>query len=287
MNDALSPDAPPTVIASARGRMIFDIASIAIIVALGAFLIYRAWGDWSDPVYNTGRELYIAQQLAAGKTLYRDIAHLNGPISQQINAQLFRTFGPRVSVLTIANLVLLGGLIAMIWWLWRQFADPIAAAVACVVLMTLFALMPGSRGFNFALPYEHEATHGVIGAFIAICLLRMYLTTQRVRWLIVAGCALGFVFLTKFGIFISVLVPIVVGVSASLYATRATRRRTSAHLAALLVPIFVTALIAFSFLLNDLPFRNALAATFGSARWIGNAQLLAMPWYQRWFGVIS
>ncbi|MBC8107522.1 MAG: hypothetical protein H7Z14_13095, partial [Anaerolineae bacterium] len=219
--------------------------------------------------------------------LYRDIAHLNGPISQQINAQLFRTFGPRVSVLTIANLVLLAGLIAMIWWLWRQIADPIAAAVACVVLLTLFALMPGSRGFNFALPYEHEATHGVIGAFVAICLLAMYLTTQRVRWLIVAGCALGFVFLTKFGIFISVLVPIVVGVIASLYATRATRRRTSTHLAALLVPIFAVALIAFSFLLNDLPDRSALAATFGSARWMGNAQLLAMPWYQRWFGVIS
>ncbi|CAN5537231.1 hypothetical protein BH09PLA1_BH09PLA1_07890 [soil metagenome] len=285
-HDAGSSHAPP-VFASARGQRVFDIAAVAIIAGLAAFLVHRGWGDWADPIYNTGRELHIAQQLARGKVLYRDIAHLNGPISQQFNVQLFRAFVARVSVLTIANLALLAGLLAMIWWLWRQIADPLAAAVACIVLLMLFALGPGSRGFNFALPYEHEATHGLIGAFAAICLFAIYLNALRVRWLIFAGFALGIVLLTKFGIFLSVLLPTLAGVGASLYAQRATRHQTIAHLSALLIPILIVALAAFSFLLNDLPVRLAASSTFGSARWIGLPQLLAMPWYREWLGVRS
>lgn len=268
-----------------RGRAIFDLASTVILVALGAWLIVRAWGTWADPIYNTGRELHIAQQLASGKILYRDIAHLNGPISQQFNAQLFRTFGARVSVLTIANLGWLAILLALIAWLWRQIADALAATVACAAILTLFALSPGSQSFNFALPYEHEATHGLIGAIAAICALAKYLTTRRVRWLIVVGCLLGLVLLTKFGIFISVFVPIIIGVLANAYAVRATRRQTIEQLAAVVVPIIAVAFVAFSLMLNNLSIAQALGAICGSARWIAKPELLAMPWYRDWLGL--
>ena len=39
------------------------------------------WGTWPDVLIDFGRELYIAWQLAAGKTLYADIPYFHGPLS--------------------------------------------------------------------------------------------------------------------------------------------------------------------------------------------------------------
>ncbi|MDH3346626.1 MAG: hypothetical protein OEM02_00800 [Desulfobulbaceae bacterium] len=63
------------------------------LAVLFCFLAIETWRKWPNFYVDFGRELYIPWQLSKGKVLYKDIAHLFGPLSQYISAILFKFFG--------------------------------------------------------------------------------------------------------------------------------------------------------------------------------------------------
>jgi uncharacterized membrane protein len=83
-------------------------------------MLWWSWGTWPDPLIDFGRELYVPWQLTAGKVLYRDIAHLNGPLSPYLNALWFKLLGVSLRSLVVGNIAIW---VLLVWMLYRILVE--------------------------------------------------------------------------------------------------------------------------------------------------------------------
>src|SRR5262245_21210399 len=82
---------PPRVVErpAIRSRTAVALGRVAgpLAIAIAAVItLARTWDTWPDPVVDFGRELYLAWQVAEGRTLYVDLTHFSGPLSVELNA---------------------------------------------------------------------------------------------------------------------------------------------------------------------------------------------------------
>ena len=124
--------------------------------ALFAALLTVTWRRWPDPLLDFGRDLYIPWMMNQGAALYRDIEHAYGPLTQHLNAALFRLFEP--SVITIG-----------------QPAGSQFMAMDCTI-NPLRALRPAIAINAFALNYilENAITRDASGAVLTAPLFAWY-----------------------------------------------------------------------------------------------------------------
>src|SRR5262245_36351681 len=90
---------------AAKRIRIGELFGLAVLGILALFFLVTSWRKWPDPLIDFGRELYLPWRLANGAVLYRDVDDFYGPLSQYLNAVLFRCFGTGLMVLVTANLV--------------------------------------------------------------------------------------------------------------------------------------------------------------------------------------
>jgi hypothetical protein len=156
----------------------YEWAGLAGLGALLAYMLYISWRKWPDPLVDFGRELYIPWRLSHGAVLYRDVDDFYGPLSQYLNAGLFHLFGPGMMVLVFANLAVFLAIGALVYALVRREWGPPAALVSTAVFVAVFGFAQPivASNFNFATPYAHEATHGVL-----VCLLLLMVLAGWVR----------------------------------------------------------------------------------------------------------
>ena len=76
-----------------------------VLAVMFSVMIAWSWCKWPDILVDFGRELYVPWQIATGKVLYKDIAHLFGPFSSYFNALLFKLFGASYIVLVVSNIM--------------------------------------------------------------------------------------------------------------------------------------------------------------------------------------
>lgn len=144
------------------------VASMAVVAS--------SWRKWPEPLVDFGRELYLPWRISRGAVLYRDVDDFYGPLSQYLNAGLFRMFGPGLMVLATANLVVAAAVLFLAYVLFRRAWGEIAAAAATLIFVAVFGCSVTVWGnFNFVTPYSHEATHGFL-----VCLA---LVLSLARWL--------------------------------------------------------------------------------------------------------
>jgi hypothetical protein len=139
-------------------------AHLVILGALTAGMVAATWRCWPDPIVDFGRELYTAWQIAEGAVLYRDVDGFYGPLSQYVNGALFRIFGPGLMVLVWANLAVFAGIVLALYLFLRRGWRPATALAATAVFILVFGFSRFSTigSFNFAAPYAHEVTHGML-----------------------------------------------------------------------------------------------------------------------------
>ena len=65
----------------------------ALIALFALLMLTITWRRWPDILVDFGAQLYTAWQLASGKKLYVDVAHVYGPLSPFLYAGAFRVFG--------------------------------------------------------------------------------------------------------------------------------------------------------------------------------------------------
>ena len=176
-----------------------SLLAVAVLAAAFAVLARWTWDAWPDPLVDFGRELYVPWRLSTGEVLGRDVAWFSGPLSQHVNAFLFRAAGVSLSTLVGANLLVLALLTGLWWSLLRGLAGTLAATAAALVLLCVFgfAQLVGIGNYNFVTPYSHEVTHGMLLASAALCCLRRFDARRDAFSLAAAGLALGLCFLTK------------------------------------------------------------------------------------------
>lgn len=176
-----------------------SLLAVAVLATAFVALARWTWGAWPDPLVDFGRELYVPWRLASGEALGRDVAWFSGPLSQHVNAFLFRTAGTSLATLVGANLLLLALLTGLWWSLLRELAGTLAATAAALALLAVFgfAQLVGIGNYNFVTPYSHEVTHGLLLASAALVGLRRFDARRDALSLAATGFALGLCFLTK------------------------------------------------------------------------------------------
>src|SRR5262249_36002894 len=134
-----------------------------------------------------------------GKTLYRDIAYFNGPLSPYVNAAWFALVGPGIAKLEIANFAVLAAIAAMSSLLVRRVAGWEAAAAGALALVTIFAFgaLTVLGCFNYLLPYSHELTHGLLLLLVLVLAIERFAATGSRASAAAAGLLFGLILLTK------------------------------------------------------------------------------------------
>ncbi len=186
--------AVPPATASAPSRVSgWEWVGFVALAMLAAWFLAVSWRKWPDPLIDFGRELYLPWRLANGAVLYRDVDDFYGPLSQYFNAGLFRLFGPGLMVLVTANLAIYAAIVALIYRLFRRGWGVGAAWVAAAIFIAVFSfsLSVGIGNYNYATPYAHEVTHGLLVCLLLVGLLPAWVEEATPRRSFVVGLLFG------------------------------------------------------------------------------------------------
>ena len=159
-------------------RAALESLGILALACTAVFFVVTSWRKWSDPLIDFGEQLYSAWQLSQGAVLYRDVDLLYGPLSQYFNAGIFRIFGPGLIVLAIVNLVVFAAICTSIYVLFRRSWGMLAAWSSTLVFISVFGFsyFVDLGNYNYASPYAHETTHGML-----ICLLLCFALAALIK----------------------------------------------------------------------------------------------------------
>lgn len=167
---------------------------LLILVIFWAVRMYATWATWGNLTIDSGHEMYVPVVLLEGKTLYRDIWYMHGPLGPYMNSYLYHLFGIHLNVLYWAGSLTALACALLLYITGMQLSSwLIGWTVAAVMLIQAF--QPGI--FSFALPYSFDAAYGSLTA----CLF-LYLAIRAVRarhgwWTFAAASAAAVVLLFK------------------------------------------------------------------------------------------
>jgi hypothetical protein len=163
------------------------------LAGLAIFFLATSWRKWPDSLVDFGRELYVPWRLANGAVLYREVDVLYGPLSQYLNATLFKCFGPGLMVLVVANLVVFAAITVGLYLLFRRAWGMAAALVSCAVFIAVFGFsqLDEMGNFNYATPYAHEVTHGLLACLLLTLVLVRWIETPTTLRSLAAGVLFG------------------------------------------------------------------------------------------------
>lgn len=181
------------------------------LVLLAGILMQRlavSWRMWPDALIDTGRELYLPWRLSEGAVLYRDVDDFYGPLSQYFNAGLFKLFGPGMIVLAYANIALFSVMALVLYRLLRKAWGGLAAFLGTALLIAVFGFsrLTTTGGFNYALPYSHETTHGILVLLLLVWFAQRWLAKPDWRSGGAMGLMLGLALVLKAEIILAAVV---------------------------------------------------------------------------------
>ncbi|HKS24548.1 MAG TPA: hypothetical protein VJZ76_17235 [Thermoanaerobaculia bacterium] len=176
------------------------LAGAAVVVIVAAVALLQSWQRWLDPIIDTGRDLYIPEQLARGAKLYRDLRYEYPPLAPYLLALMPSRSLAAYTVLGIFQ----SAVVAVCLWLSLR-RNAIAATAAALFFVALSMCGASTWGANFIFPYSYAATLGmmlivvalaaVLNGRVPIALVALFLATWcKVEY--AAGVALIVVVLT-------------------------------------------------------------------------------------------
>lgn len=176
-----------------KRERLHDAGLIAIVLAVGAVVMAQSWRGWLDPIVDTGRDLYIPEQLRHGARLYRDIAYYYPPLTPVLLAMAtavlgssldaYVAIGVAVSLLTGAALYVLGSVCG----------GRAAGFAAALLFVACSVAGRNTWGTNYFFPYAHAATFAMLFFVAFLAFLGAYLFAERKDWRLAAAlaCALA------------------------------------------------------------------------------------------------
>jgi MFS family permease len=235
-----------------------EAASLAALVGLTIFYVSISWRKWCDPLVDFGDQLYTAWRLSEGAVLYRDVDLLYGPFSQYFNAALFALFGPGILVLVTANFIIFAAIVTVLYLLCRGAWGRIAAFVACALFIAVFGFSQFVHfgNLNYATPYSHETTHGMLVCLVLCLLLIRWIEDASPIRSLFAGALFGLTALLKPEIMFAAAVMTVV---AGLTRWRSGGLPKTAAVAWAVAAVLPSAAFALYFVFV-MPWTSALAA---------------------------
>ncbi len=165
----------------------------AFLGILTIFFLATSWRKWPDALIDFGRELYIPWRLTQGSLLYRDLDDSYGPLSQYLNAELFRVFGSSMMVLVAANIAVFAGILTAVYLLFRRAWGKFPAFLSSAIFIAVFGFGQYVQvgNYNYATPYSHEASHGMLVCLLLVLALICWVQRPNLLRGSLAGVLLG------------------------------------------------------------------------------------------------
>jgi len=129
-----------------------------IIAVVGAIALAQSWMRWLDPIVDTGRDLYIPEQLAHGVKLYRDILYFYPPLTPYLLAAVTAVIGHSIASYVAIGIAIAGATAAVIYVLTARVANDVAALTATATFAACSIAGQSTWGTNYIFPYAHAAT---------------------------------------------------------------------------------------------------------------------------------
>ena len=242
------------------------VLSIASVFVVGVFMFHISWLKTPDILVDFGRELYVPWQLSEGKLLYKDLVYWNGPVSPYLNALIFSLFGASVHTLLAFNVVVIIAIAVLIFLLFMGKDDYLSGAATAITFLTLFAFAQYYRigSYNFAAPYSHELTHGILLSLFSIYISRLYLSSGRTLYLVIVGLCVGLSLLTKVEIFVSLFCAILLWFALALWLERPSVKEGLKKAGYLIAGFFLPLVLSLIIFSQDLGLSGALRGILGS-----------------------
>jgi Dolichyl-phosphate-mannose-protein mannosyltransferase len=192
--------------------------ALVAIVAIWGTRFYTTWATWGSLTIDCGREMYVPAALAQGKTLYRDVWYMYGPVAPYFNAFLYRLFGIRLEVLYWAGSLSALASAILLFLIGKRMSSRLAGfTAAIVVLLQSFH----AWHFSFPLPYSFAAVYGALIACMFLWSAIYAASSENNVWFFASACASAVALLLKLEYGIACY-----AVLALLMAGRALRRRS-------------------------------------------------------------
>jgi hypothetical protein len=164
------------------------------LVCIWGALFSLTWAHWGDLTVDCGREMYVAAELASGRTLYSDLWYPYTPGSPYVNSVLFHFFGLQLAVLYWAGALAALGSALFLFLTGLRLVSLVAAWTTGTVLLVQ-SFVPSI--FSFPLPYSFGAVYGCFSACLFLWLIVNACSSFRAVWMLAAGVVASIALLMK------------------------------------------------------------------------------------------
>jgi hypothetical protein len=145
-----------------------EIVLIATVVAVALLAFTQSYARWLDPIIDTGRDLYIPEQLANGAKLYRDIRYQYPPLAPYLLALLTGAIGHSLVSYMAIGIAQSVAIAASLWMALRRAAGVVPAFAATLSFVAISFCGASTWGANFLFPYSYGATIGMALLCVAL-----------------------------------------------------------------------------------------------------------------------
>lgn len=170
-----------------------DAPALLSLGLLAVWLLAESWRRWPSALVDFGGQVYLPWRLAEGAVFGRELDLPYGPLSGYINAAIFKVWGPGIMHLVYANLVFYAALLGLGYAVLREGWGRLGAWAGSAVFVAVFSFSQLTVGgnYNYATPYAHEATHGLVACVALVCVLLRWRRRTSVLLAGAAGLLLG------------------------------------------------------------------------------------------------
>ncbi|HEV7488912.1 MAG TPA: hypothetical protein VGQ65_24845 [Thermoanaerobaculia bacterium] len=138
---------------------------IGIVVVVAALAFIQSYARWLDPIIDTGRDLYIPEQIARGAKLYRDIRYQYPPLAPYLLALITGAIGHSLTAYVAIGIAQSATIAASLWIALRR---PLPAFAATLTFAATCFCGASTWGANFIFPYSYGVTIGMTLLCIAL-----------------------------------------------------------------------------------------------------------------------
>ncbi|MBI2213284.1 MAG: hypothetical protein HYU52_06525 [Acidobacteria bacterium] len=178
-----------------------EAIGLAIVAAIAAFALWQSWGKWLHPLIDAGRDLYVPEQMLAGRKLYRDILYFYPPLAPYLLAGITGIVGSSLGVYAFIGVAIGGVACSALYGIARDVSGRVAAWIVALLFVSLSLTGATTYGANVIFPYAHAAVLGMMffllfeGAILRIFVTgptRLSVVVAVVAGLLAAWCKIEF-----------------------------------------------------------------------------------------------
>lgn len=171
----------------------WDAPALLSLALMAAWLLAESWRRWPSALVDFGGQVYLPWRLAEGAVFGRELDLPYGPLSGYINAAIFAVWGPGIMHLVYANLAVYAALLLLSYAVLREGWGVLGAWAGSAVFVAVFSFSQLTVGgnYNYATPYAHEATHGLLACVALVYVFFKWMRKASVPLAAGAGLLLG------------------------------------------------------------------------------------------------